>query len=639
MNAQLDHAARPLQALSAPRAHPPRRSSVPIHHARGHMYGTLARTTRPRPATSVSAWSDRYRVLTSKSSGEAGPWRTDRVPFAREIMDCLSTHHPAQRIVLKFATQMTKTELALNWLGYIIDHAPAPTLVVLPTLEVRKRWVRQRLDPLLNETPQIRRVFDGRRKRDAGNSEDLKDYPGGMLVISGANSPASLASMPIKYVVCDEVDRFPWEAGEEGDPLGLIDERTKTFPRRKVLLVSTPTTAGTSRIDDEYQASDRREFEVPCPHCGHHQVLYWTRPDGEPGLIRNAATGAVYYRCANSACGERIDERHKPGMLAAGRWVPRDPGKSARGYHINALYAPIGLGFSWAELWDKWEDARGDTAKLKRFINTSLGEVWVEQGESLDTLSLIGRLEDYGEFPARLRTAGVDVQKDRLEVTLVDWTAGEEAWTRDHLILPGDTALPEVWDELAEVLREARTDFAGIDSGYNTSMVYDFCEAAGVWCFALKGMDGPGRPIVEDERRIRQRYRARRKRAAPLYVVGVDQAKALLYARMKLRQVGPGYVHFPRAPAFDDEYFAQLGAEKLVTKVHGNRAFAEWVKTRSRNEALDCYVYALAALRLSGKDPADYADKTRAELLSDRSDAAVAGEDAADSIFAPISMT
>jgi phage terminase large subunit GpA-like protein len=561
-----------------------------------------ARELRPRPLTTVSAWSDKYRILTSKGSGEPGQWRTERTPYLREILDSLSVNSPAQRIVLMFAAQLGKTEVGLNWIGYVMQHAPGPMLTVLPTLEVRKRWVRQRLDPLLTETPVIRALFDARRARDAGNAEDMKDFPGGMLVIGGANSPASLASMPIRYVLCDEVDRFPWEVGQEGDPLGLIDERTKTFPRRKVLLVSTPTVKGASRIEGEYEKSDMRQFHVPCPHCGELQVLRWRHDDGRYGLIHNAATGAVYYACIH--CGERIDEHHKPAMLAAGRWIPRHPERAVRGYHLSGLYSPIGLGFTWAELWQKWEEAHGDTANLKRFINTTLGESWEEQGDSIEDLAIIARLEDYPEtLPASLRTAGVDVQKDRLEASIVAWGMGEEGWLIDHLILPGDTARPEVWESLHDALTDAGIAFAAIDSGYNTSMVYAFTEKRR-WCVAVKGIAGMGRPLIEDEKKRRQRLRNRRKKAAHVEPLGVDQGKALLYARLKLPVPGPAYLHFPRDPAFDDEYFAQLAAEKLVTKIKGTRPFQEWVQTRPRNEALDCLVYALAALRLSGKTPA-----------------------------------
>lgn len=575
-----------------------RRSQVLIPHQRGHLLSVFARHCKPKPVTTLSAWADRHRVLTSKASSEVGQWRTDRTPYLREILDQLSATAPAQRIVLRFASQLGKTEVGLNWVGYVMHHAPGPMLVVLPTLEVRKRWVRQRLDPLLQATPCLAAIFDARSKRDAGNAEDMKDFPGGMLVIGGANSPASLASMPIRYVLCDEVDRFPWEAGKEGDPLGLIDERTKTFPRRKTLLVSTPTVAGLSRIDDEYQLSDQRQYQVPCPHCGVRQVLHWTRPDGDRGLVRSEATGVVRYRCLH--CDQPIDEHHKTAMLAAGLWVPQAPGRATRGYALNGLYSPIGLGFSWAELWDQWEDAKDDTSKLKRFINTTLGETWQEQGDSLDPLRLMTRLEDYPEtLPVGLRTVGIDVQKDRLELTIVDWGEGEQAWVHDHLILPGDTALGAVWDDLAAELQALRPQAVAIDTGYNTSHVHAFC-ATRPWCFPVKGMPGPSRPVIEDERRQRQRLRQRRKRSAEVYLVGVDAAKALLYARVKIEAPGPGYIHWPNRAAFDDEYFAQIAAEKLITKTRGSRAYAEWVQTRSRNEALDCWIYSLAAARLSG---------------------------------------
>ena len=579
---------------------PARKSQTPIPHARRHLFEVLAKAMRPRPLTTVSAWSDKFRILTSKGSGEPGQWRTDRTPYLREIMDCLSATSPVQRVVLMFAAQLGKTEVGLNWIGYVMHHAPAPMLVVLPTLEVRKRWVRQRLDPLLSETPAIRALFDARRARDAANAEDMKDFPGGMLVIGGANSAASLSSMPIRYVLCDEVDRFPWEVGSEGDPLGLIDERTKTFPRRKVLLVSTPTVKGASRIEMEYDKSDMREFHVPCPHCSEFQVLRWRRPDGGYGLVHNSATGAVYYHC--QGCGERIDEHHKPAMLAAGRWIARHPERPVRGYWLSGLYSPLGLGFTWAELWQKWQEAHGDTANLKRFINTTLGESWEEQGDSIEDLALIARLEDYPErLPAMLTSAGVDIQKDRIEASIVKWGAGEEAWLIDHLILPGDTARPEVWADLDAALKDAGVQIAAVDSGYNTSLVYDFCRARR-WAVPVKGVSGMGRPLIEDEKRRRQRLRRKTKTGVQVEPLGVDQGKALLYARLKLPAPGKAYIHFPRDPAFDDEYFAQLAAEKLVTKIRGTRPHQEWVQTRPRNEALDCLLYALAAMRLSGRD-------------------------------------
>ncbi len=467
---------------------------------------------------------------------------------------------------------------------------------------MRKRWVKQRLDPLLNETPAIRTLFDGRRQRDSANSEDMKDFPGGLLVLAGANSPASLSSMPIRYVVCDEVDRFPWEVGTEGDPLGLIDERTKTFPRRKVLLVSTPTTKGASRIEAEYLKTDQRQYHVPCPHCGEHQTLEWKHPDGSYGLTHLPATGRVVYTCPHCAC--HIEEHHKTAMLAAGKWIPRHPERPHRGYHLNGLYSPIGLGFTWAELWQKWTDAHGDTANLKRFINTTLAQTWEEAGDSIDDINLLGRLEDYAStypqgIPALARTAWADVQKDRLEVSIIDWGAGEECWLHDHLIIPGDTAKTDVWEAMTDELHGLKLDALGIDSGYNTTQVYAYV-AGKTYAYATKGLPGMNRPIADDEKTRRARLRKRRKKHTVVEPIGVDNAKALIYARLKQTAPGPGTIHFPSgAPAFDDEYFSQVAAEKLVTKIKGTRPMQEWIQTRPRNEALDCLVGNLAVLRIA----------------------------------------
>jgi len=580
----------------------PRRSTTALPNGRRELYQGLVRACRPRPLTTVSGWADAHRVLSSKGSGEPGPWRTSRTPYLREIMDQLSASSPVQRIVMMFAAQIGKTEVGLNWLGYIVHHSPAPALVVLPTLEVRKRWVKQRLDPLLGETPALRAIFGGKRTRDAANAEDMKDFPGGLMVLSGANSPASLASMPIRFALLDEVDRFPWEAGAEGDPLGLIDERTKTFPRRKVLLVSTPTTKGLSRIEGEYEKSDQRQYHVPCPHCNEFQVLRWRHDDGAYGLVHSAATGATRYACR--ACGTLIEEHHKPAMLERGVWIPRHPERAVRGYHLSGLYSPLGLGFTWSELWQKWQDSHGDTANLKRFINTTLAEVWEEKGDSIADVALIARLEHYPErLPLRVLTSFTDVQKDRLETTLVGWGAGEEAWVLEHVIHPGDTAARDVWDDLGDYLRDKRPAAAGIDAGYNTSMVYAFCEKKR-WAFPTKGVSGMGRPLIEDELRRRQRLRRRRKKGAAAEPLGVDQGKALVYSRLKLTVPGPGFVHFPQQADFDDEYFSQLAGEKLVTKVRGTRPVQEWVQTRPRNEALDCLVgnFALLRLHLNGRD-------------------------------------
>lgn len=569
------------------------------------------RAAAPRRALTVSAWADQHRELSGKQASERGRWRTSRTPFLREIMDCLSASSRVTDIVVKKSSQVGVTELTVNWLGYIMEHAPAPTMVLMPTLEARDAWKVQKLNPLLTDTPVVRDLLGGIRSRDAANRQDLIDYPGGVLFLAGGNSPNSYAQRSVRYLVLDDLDRFPWEIGEEGDVVTLARGRTKAFPRAKRLFISTPTVKDSSLIDREYEKSDQRRYHVPCPHCDEFQALEWGGPEADHGVKWNSSVTEAWYLCGN--CHAEIREHQKPDMLRDGRWIASNPLATTRGYHLTALLAPIGLGPSWLSLAQDWQSAAKSPSTLRAFVNTNLGEAWEEAGDQADPVGLISRLEEYPENLQTLaRTTGVDVQKDRLEVVIDDWDVDEECWTRDHVILPGDTAQPQVWSDLADLLADMKPDACAIDSGFNTSMVYAFV-AKRAWCFAVKGMDGANRPLVEPEEVRRRRLRQRRKKGVIVHIVGTDQAKALIYSRLKMVDPGPGYMHFPRDPAFDDEYFAQLTAEKLVQKVRGTRPYSVWVQTRSRNEALDCKVYALAALRLAGINLAERARKRAAE--------------------------
>lgn len=579
----------------------------------------IARGAKPRDLLTVSQWADRHRVIRTGTNAP-GTWRTGLTPYLRDIMDDLSEHSPVRKVVFIKSSGVGGTEAMYNWLGYVMHHLQnKDLLVVVPTLELRDRSFNPRLAKMIDESEALANLVTT-ASRNKANRGDLLEYGARARIIkAGANSPDSLRSDHLPYVICDEVDAFPWDVGGEGDPMTLIENRQRTFSRAKTYLVSTPTLEGQSRIDIEYRRTDMRRYYVPCPHCdefqhlefggkaGMHGLKWRTAPPPEDDPHRLPQVLDAWYVCRH--CGAEISEGHKADMLARGRWVAQRPGvKLAHGYHLNALYAPTGLGLDWRAIAQKWINSQGDTAELKGFVNTYLGEVWREQGDSIEEISLISRLEDYtrdtltadGRPLYALITAGADVQKDRIEVSVVAWGEGEEAWLFDHLILPGDTAQPDVWAALADVLTAEGVQFACIDSGYNTSMVYEFVKAR-AWCRAIKGMSGTGRPLVEDEKIRRQRLRRQRKRGLQVEPLGVDQGKALLYARLKMQQPGPGYIHFPRQPAFDDEYFAQLSAEKLVTRFRGTRPVQEWVQTRPRNETLDCLNYALAACRLAGK--------------------------------------
>lgn len=561
----------------------------------------------PRKLLTVSQWAEQAPRQLRSGTNSPGPWRNELTPYLTEIMDCLSEHSPVRDVTFIKSSGVGGTEAMYNWLGYVMAHlGNKDLLVVVPTLELRDRSFNPRFAKMMDETPVLAQLIST-AKRDSANRKELLEYGARARVIkAGANSPDSLRSDHLPYVICDEVDAFPWEVGEEGDPMTLIENRQRTFTRAKTYNVSTPTVEGRSRISLLYSRSDQRRYHVPCPHCGEHQPLEfgtgkpyglrWRTAPEEPG--EPVTVLAAWYVCQH--CGAEIEEKHKPDMLAAGRWVAKRPTRKLhRGYHINALYAPTGLGLNWVKIAQKWLEVQGDTSELKAFVNTYLGEVWKEIGDSIEAASLLARLEEYPDTLAiHLKTGGVDVQKDRLEATIVGWGAGEEAWVIDHLILPGDTTQPDVWKDLHDALTEAGVHIACVDARYNTSVVNDWCEKR-AWAVPIMGYDGMGRPLVEDERRRAQRLRARRKRARPAEPIGVDQAKTLIYGRLKLTEPGPGYIHFPKEPAFDDEYFAQLAAERLVTKVRGTRPFQEWVQLRPRNEALDCLNYNLAAMRLA----------------------------------------
>lgn len=510
------------------------------------------------------------------------------------------------------------TEALYNWLGYVMQHLQnKDMLVVVPTLELRDRSFNPRLNKMLDETPALSDLVN-KSSRSKTNRGDLMEYGARARVIkAGANSPDSLRSDHLPYVIGDEVDAFPWDVGGEGDPMTLIENRQRTFSRAKSFYVSTPTNDQASRIEQLYLRSDMRRYHVACPHCHEFQTLKFGGKDKPFGLkwrMKPAAENApasierVDYLCEH--CGAMIDEGHKTDMLATGRWVAERPSFVAnRGYHINALYAPTGLGLGWRAIVEKWLQSQNDTSELKAFINTYLGEVFKEQGDEIEATPLLMRREIYDGKPWLIITVGVDVQKDRIEFSVVGWGAGEEAWLIDHVILPGDTAQPHVWEELSETLKQWQFKICCIDYGYNATMVAEFVKKHS-YAVAVKGIPGMARPLVEDEKKRRQRLRVKRKKGVPIEPLGVDQGKGIIYSRLKQTEAGAGYIHFPQTSSFDDEYFAQLTAEKLVPRSKGMRTFYEWVNTRPRNETLDCLNYALAGLKMLNIDWANLKKST-----------------------------
>jgi phage terminase large subunit GpA-like protein len=433
---------------------------------------------RPDPLLTVSEWANRYRILSQRASSEPGRWRTARTPYLKEIMDCLSPASPVQRVVFMKGSQTGGTEAGNNFLGYVIHQAPRPIMAVAPTVELAKRNSKQRIDPLIEESEILRARVKERRSRDSGNTVLSKEFPGGVLIMTGANSAVGLRSMPARYLFLDEVDAYPGDVEGEGDPILLAERRSATFQRRKILLVSTPKTRGRSRIEREYEASDQRRFFVPCPHCGEHQVLELANlrwPEGRP---REAE-----YACSH--CGSLIGERHKTAMLERGEWRPTAEGAGrTAGFHLSSLYSPVGW-FSWGDAAEMYEQAQKTPDLMKGFVNTVLGLPYEEEAEAPEWQRLYERRESYriGIVPegGLFLSAGVDVQKDRIEVEVVAWGRSKESWSVDYRVIEGDTARPEVWARLDTVLAKDWPHTSGhtlpirvmgVDAGYATQDVY-----------------------------------------------------------------------------------------------------------------------------------------------------------------------
>jgi phage terminase large subunit GpA-like protein len=574
---------------------------------------------RPDPDITVSEWADAHRVLPQKSSAEPGPWRTARVPYLREIMDALSANSDVEEVVLMKGAQLGGSEVILNLLGYVIDHAPGPVLLVQPTVELGKRFSRQRVEPLISATPRLGPKIAEKRSRDKRSSMLSKEFMGGLLVITGANSAVGLRSMPARWLLLDEIDGYPVDVDDEGAPIDLAEARQRTFARRKRVKVSTPTIAGISAIERAYLASDQRRYYVPCPHCGEMQPLEfgrltWTKLDLPPS--------EAVYLCR--ACEERIENHQKTGMLERGEWRAEaestDP--LVRGYHVSALYSPVGW-LSWGQVASKFIEVKKNPEKLRVFTNTVLGETWAERGEAPEWERLFHRREPYvmGTVPrgGLFLTAGVDVGKDRLIVEIVAWGRGKESWSVDYGTLPGDTAdlAAGPWPQLDALLArvfvhddgvELPIRMLAVDSGYNTQTVYTWARKYPLnRVIAVKGQPGGG-VLIGTPTTVDITLRGKR----PIYgykvwpVVG-GIAKSELYGFLRLEEptdggpLPPGWCHFPE---YDDDFFRQLTAEQLVTrKTRSGFIRLEWERLPGReNHTLDCRVYARAAAALVGLD-------------------------------------
>jgi len=509
-------------------------------------------------------------------------------------------------VVIMSSAQVGKTEVLLNAVGYYMDQDPSPMLFLAPTLQMAEATSKDRVAPMVRDTPALTALVKDPKSRDSSNTLLHKKFPGGHLTLCGANSPASLASRPIRVVLGDEIDRYPVSAGTEGDPLQLANKRTTTFHNRLTVVASTPTVKGASRIEMAFEASDQRHYYVPCPHCGTMQSLAWSGVKWDKDDKGNWDGGDPWYEC--ESCETAIKENNKAAMLRSGRWMAESYAPGVAGFHLNELYSPWR---KWSEVVADFIEAKKDTELLRVFVNTSLGETFEDDaGEGVESTGLFARRERYAaEVPAGALAlvAGVDTQDDRLEVSVYGFGIREEQWLIEHTVLWGDPGGKSVWAALDDVLLGGKYQHESgsimgiaascIDSGgHHTKRVYEYVRTRKhKRVFAIKGVGGFGKPVVSSPSRKRH---GRDRRPVDLFTLGVDEIKSLVFARLNNQEPGPGFIHFPIQENIDEEFFDQLTAEVVVHKMRKGVPYREWKQIRKRNEALDCAVYAYAAFTL-----------------------------------------
>lgn len=586
----------------------------------------FSRAVAPRKALTVSQWSDLERRLSAKGSSQPGIWSTDRNPPLREPMDCLSARSAVRQAVLMFPIQFGKTEVAINALGYTMDHDPAPIMVCLPGEVSMNKWVAQKLNPAIDETPAMKRALSSVASRDASNTRTFKDFAGGQLYIEHAGSPSRLKSTTVRKLLVDEVDEFAASLIGGDDPIEMLNGRTSAFPATyQRLYISTPQIKGISRIEALWEDSDQRRYHVPCPHCDHMQHLEWA------GLSWAADFSSAWYTCPE--CGSQIDEHHKTEMIRNGRWIADKPEAKTRGYHINCLYYQFGLGPRWATLAEDWVKAQNDPAKLKTFTNDRLALPWEDAAmRNVRHNAIQDRAEPYALRTAPhgvlIITAGVDTQDNRLAVQIVGWGRDRAFWVIDYVELMGDPAQPEVWDQLADLLNrpiqhasgalmrvQAMANDAG---GHRTEDVKNFVRSRRVARpLCIFGAVPNNAPILNKGKLQDVTWRGvLDKRGVLVHHVGTVGAKHWLYSRLSTdadKEPGTRLTHFSDELA--PEYFSGL-----VSEVYDPKKNRFEKRRGARNEPLDTWVYAFAAthhqeLRVHRYTKADW-DLLEKRLLS-----------------------
>lgn len=558
----------------------------------------------PPPDYTPSTWAE-DNISIPLGNAIAGPIRFSNAPYQIEPLDMFANPE-VEQITLMWGAQLGKTQLINCALGYFIAHEPASQMMMQPSQGDLNTWLETKFNPMVDSNVSLKDRIAKPRSREGVNNQTMKSYFGGFLLFSWSGSPRTMRGRSAPKIYCDEVDGYDYTA--EGHPVSLLWQRAATFgDQRKLMVTSTPTIKGSSFVEKSFEAGDMRRFYVPCVHCNTKILLKWSQVQWDKDEEGNHKPETAYYTCQE--CGGIITDTDKRIMLRGGEWVAEKPFNGHVSYHLSELYSSFRR---WRDIVRSFLEKKA-TNDLQTFVNVSLGETWEDNAERIDDYELAERREPMEFVPddAEILVCGVDVQDNRLELSIIGIGKNEEMWVFRHDTLYGDPSTPQLWQALSSNLfatykKENGEDITiratAIDSGgHFTSSVYAYAKQyAGRKVFAIKGQGGDGKPIAG-------RPSKNNIGKCNLFPVGVDTAKHLLFARLGISEVGSGYIHF--SDVLDDEYFKQLTAEKIVTRYQRGYQRRIFEKTRARNEALDCFVYAYAAYAIIGINVNSLADK------------------------------
>ncbi len=576
---------------------------------------------KPPENLTVNEWADKYRRLSPENSAEAGPWRTKRTPYLAEPMKAF-TDPKVRKIVMVAASQVGKSELELNIIGYIMDQDPGSILFVHPSLEEARKFSRLRISPMVRDSKVLRQKVTEIKGKDTTSTVLQKSFPGGMLTITGSNSASALASIPARYILGDERDRWAISAGDEGDPWALAEARQATFYNAKAVEVSTPTIKGRSNIETSYYQGTQERWCHRCPHCGEYNEITFGRIRFQHKKIKapngrqvNKVVGAINYVCPECGCiSTEAEMRKQPA-----KWIANNPEayeNGVRSFWLSAFASPW---TPWSKIVVKFLDAQGDPERLKVVCNTLLGELWEDRTAVVDDDEMLGRRERYdAELPdgVLVLTCGVDTQDNRLEYEVVGHGHGGETWGIKRGYIMGRPDTQEPWDRLDDVIDHTYTYASGkglkisiicVDSGgHFTQEVYEQCRARfAKHVFAIKGKGGEGIPYINPPSKVP--IRDNKRVCCWLYTIGVDAGKTMIYNALEVQEPGgTKYCHFPDNDdrGYDEGYFNGLLSETTVLTRANGRDKVTWKKLpgHERNEPLDLRNYALAGYRIVDPD-------------------------------------